>query len=193
MRKAIKYTADQIKAARKKLQGLEEKDVGKTRIEVIAELEKEISEAIKKGYSLSEIAEIFSEADMQIPESFLKRELKKKKEKAKKQSEKPGEKPDATKEKEAESKPDKLDEKPDDAKKEAENQPDKQPEISRTEEQPDKPAVDVKKAETLPDKPESVSKTTAKKQHEQKHAEGKNQPETKVSDFVKPDIPDDEL
>ena len=72
-----KYSEEQIAALKKKLAALEEKDTGKTRDEVIHELEKSIRAAMRKGYSLKEISEVCSQEEVYIPAGILKKHMAK--------------------------------------------------------------------------------------------------------------------
>lgn len=69
---ARKFSDDQILSARKSLQALEKKETKKTRDEVFFALEKDIKDALKKGYSLKEISEKLRESGILLPVAFLK-------------------------------------------------------------------------------------------------------------------------
>lgn len=73
-----KYSKEKIAALKKKLADLEEKDTGKTRDEVLQDLEKSFRSAMKKGYSLKEISEVCSQEEVFIPTYILKKYLSKK-------------------------------------------------------------------------------------------------------------------
>ena len=62
-----KYSEEQIAALKKRLAALEEKDSGKTREEVVKDLEKSFRAAMRKGYSLKEISELCLQEEIFIP------------------------------------------------------------------------------------------------------------------------------
>ena len=70
-----KYSEEQITALKKKLAALEEKDSGKTREEVVKDLEKSFRAAMRKGYSLKEISELCLQEEVFIPAGVLKKHL----------------------------------------------------------------------------------------------------------------------
>ena len=76
-----KYSEEQITALKKKLAALEEKDTGKTREEVVKDLEKSFRTAMRKGYSLKEISELCLQEEVFIPAGVLKKYLSKSSEK----------------------------------------------------------------------------------------------------------------
>ncbi len=70
-----KYSEEQIAALKKRLAALEEKDSGKTREEVVKDLEKSFRAAMRKGYSLKEISELCLQEEIFIPAGVLKKHL----------------------------------------------------------------------------------------------------------------------
>ena len=70
-----KYSEEQITALKKRLAALEEKDTGKTREEVVKDLEKSFRAAMRKGYSLKEISELCLQEEVFIPAGVLKKHL----------------------------------------------------------------------------------------------------------------------
>ena len=67
-----KIGSDEVTAAKKALKALEERNVGLTRDEALKELEKDVKEALRKGYSLKEISDILRQNGVLLPVSFLK-------------------------------------------------------------------------------------------------------------------------
>lgn len=67
-----RYSEEKISQIKNRLDSLEEKFTGKTRDEVVCDLEKNIKKAIGKGYSLKEISDILAEEEMYLPVGFLK-------------------------------------------------------------------------------------------------------------------------
>ena len=76
-----KYSEEQIAALKKRLAALEEKDSGKTREEVVKDLEKSFRAAMRKGYSLKEISELCLQEEVFLPAGVLKKHLSKSSEK----------------------------------------------------------------------------------------------------------------
>ena len=76
-----KYSEEQIAALKKRLAALEEKDSGKTREEVVKDLEKSFRAAMRKDYSLKEISELCLQEEVFIPAGVLKKYLSKSSEK----------------------------------------------------------------------------------------------------------------
>lgn len=68
-----KITDQEISAAKKALQSLEPKVVGKSRDEAFLVLEKELKEALKKGYSIKEISDVLKNTGVVMPVSYLKK------------------------------------------------------------------------------------------------------------------------
>lgn len=72
VRDTKKIRSEEISAAKKALKALEEKEVGFTRDEALKELEKDVKEALNKGYTLKEISEVLRQNGVLLPVSFLK-------------------------------------------------------------------------------------------------------------------------
>ena len=70
-----RYSEEKISLAKKRLDSLEEKCTGKTRDEVVCDLEKNIKKALEKGYTLKEISETLAEEEIFLPAGFLKAHL----------------------------------------------------------------------------------------------------------------------
>lgn len=70
-----RYSEEKISLARKRLDNLEEKCIGKTRDEAVFDLEKSIKKALEKGYTLKEISETLAEEEIFLPAGFLKAHL----------------------------------------------------------------------------------------------------------------------
>ena len=74
MARGEKRISDQeIFSAKKALQSLEPKIVGKSRDEAFIALEKELKEALKKGYSIKEISDVLKNNGVIMPVSYLKK------------------------------------------------------------------------------------------------------------------------
>lgn len=67
-----RYTPEQIEAARKKLRSLPVKKVGRTRGEVAEFLVNDIRKAMRQGYTLRDIRDLFAENGGAIPLTRLK-------------------------------------------------------------------------------------------------------------------------
>jgi len=72
MPKAKLYSTEQIDKARKTLRSLSNKNVGKSRTEVVGELTEEIRQAAEKGYSLRDIRDALAQAGVSLPLTRLR-------------------------------------------------------------------------------------------------------------------------
>ena len=72
MPKAKRYSIEQIDRARKTLRSLSNKNVGKSRTEVVGELAEEIRQAAEKGYSLRDIRDALAQAGVSLPLTRLR-------------------------------------------------------------------------------------------------------------------------
>lgn len=72
MAKVRRYTMEQVEAARKKLRSLPVKEVGKTRTEVATFLERDIKQAVRRGYTLHDIRNLLAEVGVSVPLTRLK-------------------------------------------------------------------------------------------------------------------------
>ena len=70
-----KVLPGQVEKAKKLLQGLPTKDVGITRTEFAATLDKDIRKALNKGYSLKDISALLKKEGISMPASLLKEHL----------------------------------------------------------------------------------------------------------------------
>ena len=75
MARAQKITLEQIEAARKTLQELPVKELGKSKEDAAYSLMKDIQTALKKGYSIKELSNSFKQGGILISASIIKRSL----------------------------------------------------------------------------------------------------------------------
>ena len=75
MARAQKITLEQIESARKILQGLPAKELGRSKEDAAYSLVKDIQAALKKGYRIKEISNSFKQDGILISASVIKKSL----------------------------------------------------------------------------------------------------------------------